>query len=319
MGLRTVVFTPRRGLKFDLELEHYDDKLDINDLGFLQRNDLSRAGLEVDYTQPNLTWARQLNLTGKTIYDENGDGDITRKGIAASTRTVLNNLGRIEASVLFFGRRTDDLESFGNGTFTIPDRWETNVDYFSDTSRRFSYRLGFDLDDEKISGTAVKARASISWRPSLRMKVEMLAEHVRRDGWLLHQQAQNFTTFKTKEWRPTLAIDYFFSARQQLRLSAQWVAIQARERDFFLVPDDGGELIPSSKPPGPSDDFAISNLNVQLRYRWVLAPLSDLFVVYTLNGASGQPRDSFSTLLQSAYEDPVAEQFVIKLRYRFGS
>jgi hypothetical protein len=318
-GLADVVFTPRRGLKFDLELEHYDNKLDINDLGFLQRNDISRAGLEVTYNQPNLHWARQLNLTGKTIYEVNGDGDTTRKGFATTTKTLLNNLGRIEASLLNFGRRTDDLESFGNGNFTIPTRWEMNVDYFSDTSRRFSYRLGFDLDEEKIEGQALKARASLSWRPSPRMKIDLLAEHIRRDGWLLHQEEQNFTSFKTKEWRPTLAIDYFFTASQQLRLSAQWIAIQASEDAFFLIPDDGGELIAVDKPPGPSDDFAISNLNVQLRYRWELAPLSDLFIVYTLSGSAGQPGDSFSTLLRSAYEDPVVEQFVVKLRYRFGS
>jgi hypothetical protein len=41
--------------------------------------------------------------------------------------------------------------------------------------------------------------------------------------------------------------------------------------------------------------------------------------VYTLSGSAGQPGDSFSTLLRSAYEDPVVEQFVVKLRYRFGS
>jgi hypothetical protein len=317
--LADVVFTPRRGLKFDLEFEHYDDKIDINDLGFLQRNDISRVGLEVDYTQPNISWARQLNLSSKTIYEENGDGDVTRKGFSASTQVLLNNLGSIDGTVLLFGRRTDDLESFGNGTFTIPDRWEIDADYFSDRSRPFSYRVGFDLDQEKISGTAVKARASLAWRPSSRMKMEMFAQYTKRDGWLLHQERQNFTTFKTKEWRPTLAVDYFFTARQQLRLSAQWVAIKAREHEFFSIPGDGGQLIPGAKPPGPSDNFTISNLSVQLRYRWELAPLSDLSVVYTLTGSTGEPDDSFSTLLQSAYEDPVAEQVVVKLRYRFGS
>ena len=82
---------------------------------------------------------------------------------------------------------------------------------------------------------------------------------------------------------------------------------------------DGGELLPGAKPPGPSDDFTISNLNVQLRYRWELAPLSDLFVVYTLNGQSNPSQASFSKLFNSALNEPVAEQFVVKLRYRFGS
>lgn len=318
-GLADVVFTPRRGLKAKLELEHYDAKIDINDLGFLQRNDISRVGFDIDYNRVALGWARNLNLYGKTIYEVNGDGDTTRKGFSATTDILLNNLGRLEASVLLFGRRTDDLESFGNGNFIIPDRWEFDADYSSDRSRRFSYGIGFDLDQEKTSGTAVKARASITWRASPAMKIELSAERVRRDAWLLHQEERNFTTFKTREWRPKLAVDYFFTAHQQLRLSAQWIGIQARERDFFLIPDDGGELLPTDKPPGPTDDFGISNLNVQLRYRWEIAPLSDLFLVYTLSGNSRLDRASFSSLFRAAHEDPITEQLILKLRYRFGS
>jgi hypothetical protein len=50
-----------------------------------------------------------------------------------------------------------------------------------------------------------------------------------------------------------------------------------------------------------------------------LAPLSDLFLVYTLSGLKTPDRASFSNLLSSSYEDPVSEKIVLKLRYRFGS
>jgi len=318
-GFTDVIYTPRRGLKVDFNFEHYDDKLDINDLGYLQRNDISRGGVTVDYTNPNVGWARQLNLKALTIYEVNGDGDVTRQGGSTSTRVLLNNLGRLDAALLYFGRRTDDLESFGNGSFTIADRWELHTDYYSDFSRRFSYRLGVDLNQEKIDGGVIDARLGLTWRASQRMKINLLAEYVRRDGWLLHQEDENFTTFATREWRPTLGVDYFFTARQQLRLSAQWVGIQAREKEFFKIPGDGGELDPVAKPPGPTDDFTISNLNVQLRYRWELAPLSDLFIVYTVNGLQTPTRAGFSDLLRTAYDDPLSERIAVKLRYRFGS
>ena len=272
------------------------------------------------YTDPDVGWARQLNLGAFAIYVVNGDGDVTAQGFSGDTDVLLNNLGRMKAAFLHFGRRTDDLESFGNGPFTVTGRWEFHTDYFSDFSRPFSYRLGVDLNEEKVHGVAIKARVGVEWRPSQRMKINLLAQYVRRDGWLLHQGEDNFTTFDTREWRPTLGVDFFFTARQQLRLSAQWVGIQARERNFFKVPDDGGELVPGGKPPdGASDDFTISNLNVQLRYRWELAPLSDLFLVYTINGLKEPSRASFSKLLRTAYEDPVSEKIVVKLRYRFGS
>ena len=318
-ALADVVYSPKRGLRLDMDLAHFSDKLEINDLGFLQRNDVSRGGISIDYTQPKLSWAHQLNLNLKTMYEINGDGDTTRRGFSASGDFLMNNLSRFRTSVLLYANRIDDLESFGNGKFVIPSRWEFMGDFFSDSSKRISYRVGLNFNQEKIGGHAVKARAALNLRLSQRMKAEIFAEYVKRDGWLLHQENKNFTSFQTIEWRPRLAIDYFFTARQQLRLSAQWVAIKASENKFFRIPANISKLIPSQKPDNETDNFAISNLSVQLRYRWEIAPLSDLFVVYSLSGATRQQRLGFSDLLKSSYKNPIAEQFVIKLRYRLGS
>jgi len=318
-ALADLVYSPKRGLRIDLDLAHYDDKLEINDLGFLQRNDISRGGLSVNYTQPNLGWAHQLNLNLTTIYEINGDGDTTRRGFSASSDILTNNLNRLRTSVLLYARRVDDLESFGNGKFIIPSRWEFLADFFSDSSKRISYRLGMNLDQEKTGGHAIKARAALNFRISERMKAELFTEYVKRDGWLLHQGAKNFTSFKTTEWRPRLAFDYFFSPNQQLRLSAQWIGIQAKENDFFLIPNNTAKLINTKIVDKRDDDFSISNLSIQLRYRWEIAPLSDLFIVYSLTGVVQREHISFSQLLKSTYEDPISEQFVIKLRYRLGS
>ena len=68
------------------------------------------------------------------------------------------------------------------------------------------------------------------------------------------------------------------------------------------------------------DDFTLSQLTTQLRYRWEIAPLSDLFVVFT-RGSNVPDRvdDSFDRLLRDALTDPVIDLFVVKLRYRFGN
>ena len=72
----------------------------------------------------------------------------------------------------------------------------------------------------------------------------------------------------------------------------------------------------------PSDDFAISRMNVQLRYRWEIAPLSDLFVVYTRNAAApyaDATGASFGNLFSQTLTETTGEHLVVKLRYRFGS
>jgi hypothetical protein len=72
---------------------------------------------------------------------------------------------------------------------------------------------------------------------------------------------------------------------------------------------------------GAGSNFSISRLNVQLRYRWEIAPLSDLFVVYTQNASlpSSTDRLGFASMFSETFDNPVAEQLVVKLRYRFGS
>ena len=114
-------------------------------------------------------------------------------------------------------------------------------------------------------------------------------------------------------------MDFYPTARQQFRVVLQWVGIRAFEDRFYMLPTDPGELVEGSKPPGPSDDFSISTLNFQVRYRWQIAPLSDLFIVYTKGDSRRTGLQEFSDLFQESWQDPLVDQLVIKLRYRLGS
>ena len=142
-----------------------------------------------------------------------------------------------------------------------------------------------------------------------------------RDGWLLHQSGKDFTTFKAEQWSPKFSMDYFISARQQFRVSLQWIGIKAREDKFYTVPTSPGDLVSGSKPAGNADDFSVSQVNLQLRYRWEIAPLSDIFVVYTRFSDTSAALDTsdFGKLFSDAYDEPLANVLVFKIRYRIGS
>jgi len=67
-------------------------------------------------------------------------------------------------------------------------------------------------------------------------------------------------------------------------------------------------------------DFGISQLSVQFRYRWEIAPLSDLFVVYTRgSNLPSTPDEDFGSLLRDAWTNEIVDVFVVKLRYRLGN
>jgi hypothetical protein len=121
-------------------------------------------------------------------------------------------------------------------------------------------------------------------------------------------------------------MDVFLSAKQQIRFTLQWAGITAQERDFYEIPLSEDDLIAVSDPirsglvTATNGDFAISRLTAQLRYRWEIGPLSDLFVVYT-RGSNLPDRvdDGFSDLFDDALNTPIVDVYIVKLRYRFGN
>ena len=144
---------------------------------------------------------------------------------------------------------------------------------------------------------------------------------MQRDGWLLHTGDRNFATFSATDLQPVVKADFFFNARHQMRLTLQWAGIDAADLTYLRVPISEGWLEPRDEVPEDGDeDFTISRLTGQFRYRWEIGPLSDLFVVYTrgsnLVRGSGYEYDE---LFLDALREPIVDYFIVKLRYRFGS
>jgi hypothetical protein len=322
-GFVDVTYRPSRGMRYNFSASHYDDKLDINDLGFLRRNDVTTLGVNAEFrtsTPPEWApWVRTFRWTNTVDLEINGDGDKTGKALGTRVRLDRNDRTEWRFDLNYHPERVDDRNSRGNGTYVKDAAHQTTLEFRSDSSKRVYYKLGLRHSSEEAGGKRVRGDVGVTWRPVEHFNIGATAQYQVRDGWVLWQGGQNFTGFETREWRPNVNMNYFLSAKQQLRLSAQWVGIRAEEKDFYTIPSDNGKLVEVDKPPGPSDDFAISNLALQFRYRWELAPLSELFVVYTLNGDQSVADSSFSDLLSDAYRDPSNEELVVKLRYRLGS
>ncbi|MFT5793481.1 MAG: hypothetical protein ACI9OF_001525, partial [Saprospiraceae bacterium] len=145
-------------------------------------------------------------------------------------------------------------------------------------------------------------------------------EYLDRKGWLLQENGREFTTFDARRWSPNLELDFFLSARQQFRITAQWAGIKAFEDKRWLVPSEDGDLEQDFATSAAGNrDFSISRLTFQARYRWEIAPLSDLFVVYTRgSNVDSRPNDGFEDLARASWTERLVDIFVVKLRYRMG-
>jgi hypothetical protein len=317
--LADVTYTPRQGLQHQFEMSLLDDTIDVNDLGFQVRNDIDDFTYRLRWTKSGLERVRNFQLTPFLRYGVNGEGYRVNNGIGTSGSVTLNNLNTIAGFVGMFPQRYDDRNSFGNGTFSIRRRNFTDLSFRTNTSKPVSLFIRAGTRPEAIYGTSIESQIGITWRPRDNLGIEFDVRHKDYDGWLLHQEDENFTTFQGTQWQPQFSLDFYPSARQQLRLSMQWAGIRAFEERFYVLPDGTTDLIEVPKPPGDTDDFSVSQLNFQIRYRWQIAPLSDLYIVYTKGDNQKTDLMSFSDLFSDNWNNPLGEFLVVKLRYRIGS
>jgi hypothetical protein len=319
-GLLDIKFAPVRGMTHTLAMDHYDGNLAINDLGYLRRNDVTRYQYTARISRSNLAWANESRTDFAWSQGYNGAGERVLGSAGLSQDVRLANLSSMRVNAMWFPARFEDRNSFGNGSYRVEEAWSLGLRYESDKTQPISYRLQTQWDQEDLGGDRRAYGGDITWRPADRMAMEFGVDYVARDGWVLHREEKRFALFGADEWSPKLSLDYFITGKQQFRMALQWAAVRAGDARFYdLAPSR--DLVASDPDIDPSsEDFSISELSFQIRYRWEIAPMSDLFLVYTkqadLPESVGQ---DFSSMLTEAFDNPVAEQLVLKLRYRLGT
>jgi hypothetical protein len=100
-----------------------------------------------------------------------------------------------------------------------------------------------------------------------------------------------------------------------VRLKFQWIAIDAETLGSYTL-DGMGRLDQSAIS---SSDFSVSDTAFQIRYRYQLAPLSDVFLVYSRGGFYGSESgdEGVSTLFSEGWQGVQVESVIAKIRYRF--
>ena len=312
-------YQPRRGLTHSLAIDYFDDEVDVSDLGFIRRNDVIGMRYTFDASESQgLQDLRKTNLQLVLNQDVNSDGRSVRSGVFLRNRWTFLDESELRTELDFFPARWEDRNSLGNGEYKVDPRGFAEVSFGTDTSKPLSWSLVARVQQEELGALTWQGLAGVTLKPNDRFSLDLDLDFAQRDGWLVHGAGRNFSTYDARDLRPSLAVDWFLSARQQVRLTLQWAGIDASEQQRFQVPLGDGKLTRVDKT-GAARDFTISRLTAQLRYRWELDPLSDLFFVYTRgSNLPNRPDDGLNSLFVDALKDPVIDVFVVKLRYRFG-
>ena len=133
--------------------------------------------------------------------------------------------------------------------------------------------------------------------------------------WLNWIEGNLLGIYERKQRTTVASMNWFGGDKHELRIKAQLVAFTARQPSAYLG-DLAGSLNPAAIELPP---FSLSDLAFQVRYRYEVLPLAYLYVVYSKGGRiiALDEENNLGKLYQRPWDDPQADSFTVKLRYRF--
>lgn len=302
---------------------HFDDRLQINDFGYLSRNNLDYVHWQASRRVTDLPEGSiysSHDWSARIIGIDNDDAHLRlSRELRLGRSSTLRNGSSENMQLNIDSAAWDDMLTRGHGALFLPP------------SFGFSYRLrtprhghwAFDSEAELSSG-GLSGNRKVGWSLSFiptyfisdALRVQAGLTYESTPDWLVWQHDNLFGSFHERMLEFDGGFDWSISERQELRLKLQVIGLDSRLRGAWEVAPNGRAVASAQAV----DDFNVRNLGVQLRYRYRLAPLSWLYVVYGRGGYQEQPfAQDAPGALHRALRLRQDEQLLVKLSYRFGS
>jgi len=302
-------------LTHTMKLLYIDDSFDMNDLGYMERNALKQLEWETNLRVAS-DGGRVSGETQRlyTFYRENTDGQRLQSRFSLSRDVSYTSAWKAFQELRYVSSGVDDLISRGNGPVRLDQRVSAYMDITTPRYGDWQFTFGsyvFQQGVEKYSGWLQFLAA---WYPTekLTLRLDLLPQY--SSDWLLWEDGTRFGSFRAERFDYDFRLDWIPAPRHELRVKWQWIGIDAEPRRAYRT-DAGGNLIPTNDPIAP---FTVNNLGLQIRYRYEIGPMSELFLVYARGGYNFIDADErgVSDLFRDMTDVRDADQFLIKLRYK---
>jgi hypothetical protein len=302
---------------------HFGNDLEINDAGYLARNSVNYLHWQVSHRRTDLPEDSRYSSTDwrwRVSSNHNNRGDRLNDQLRISRQGQLRDGSSEFAQVNINGAGVNDLLLRGHGNVRLPPGVNAYYEFNRPRKGRLAHGVEMELfssglvDNDRIGSSAWYG---ITYFVSDAFSVDLGGVLTRRPDWLIWQGAERGNlvgAFAGKEAKLIAGLDWAIDARQELRVKLEAIAIDARLRQGWRF-DPAGRAIASAED---IDDFSVRNLAFQVRYRYELAPLSYLYVVYGRGGFERrEDADGIGAALGDSFGLRDDEQLMVKLSYRF--
>jgi len=302
---------------------HFGDELEINDAGYLARNNLNYLHWQASRRFTDLPEGSRYASTDwrwRVSSTHNDHGQKLNDQFRMSRSGQLRDGSEEYAQINVNGAGISDNLLRGNGIVRLPANFNAYYEFGRPRKGRWGHNVEAELfggglaGNDKLGG-ALWYGATYFVNDAFSLNAGALL--VVRPDWLIWQgpgTGNLVGAFDGKEAKLLAGLDWSIDGRQELRVKLQAIGIDARAHHAWRF-DPSGNAIAATDPV---DDFSVRNLAFQIRYRYELAPLSYLYVVYGRGGFDRSTiADGVDEALLDSFDLRDDEQLMVKLSYRF--
>ena len=328
-GLRSqFVYKPTQLSRRSGSILYFEDSFRLNDFGYLKKNDWFHVGLGSDITKVDFNESSSVKER-KIGTDFNYDSDTSGNSNPTQLRQEYNFQYKDTSSF----QASWDLKTSGKNTtitrknvdFPFVKRngsFSFNLDYESPSygSWEYDWRVGYETADKYKTWSSegyerrfAKIAGSIYPIDDFKLGWEFRVRE--EDEWLNWIKDNELAVYDLTQKIISINANWFKGYKHEIRLKSQFVALGA-ENPISLISDKAGYLYNHKSIVKPFTDGITS---FQVRYKYEIAPLSYIYLVYTKGGRvyDDENERNTSDVFKDPWENPDNEIFSLKFRLKY--
>ena len=311
------------GWRQQLYLLHTGGDLQLNDFGFLDRNNYNYARYELSrrFTSlPETSPYASHQWRFATSHRSNDDGVLIGNAFAVNRFSERRDGGNQFMEIAGWTPGHEDLITRGHGVVDHPGRLFGFAERFFPKKKHWSFYGNVRYSAEGLGGidrggwtTYLEPTYAVNDNLSFFMGLELQ----RNPDWLIwDRDTQRLVTYGSEQVLLNAGTVWLIGDKQELRVRLEALGLDAEAKRAWVVAPDGTPV----RNNDPVESFALRNLGFQVRYRYEFAPLSYLYVAYVRGGSlfdAGAGPYSIGDEFSGAFDLRDSEQLLVKLSYRF--
>jgi hypothetical protein len=307
---------------------YFDKNFQLNDFGYLRRADWIHVGLGGGLKQINFSKespVNQIDMNFDFNYDSDTNGNSNPFRIDQKYEITFKNTSKfmVGFATQTSGKNTTITRKNPDFPFVkIKEKKNITLDFEAVNYKFWTYdwRISFEKGDKYDSFNSDGYKREFykiagSYFPNDNLKIN-LGYRVRKENeWLIWTEDNKFGLYDSEQDTVSIGLNWFSGNKHEIRLKSQFVALQA-DNPQSLISDSDGYLYDSGDFIKP---FTQGVVSFQVRYKYEIAPLSYLYLVYSKGGTSYDEDEDYSKseIFNQPWNNPSDEVYSIKFRLKY--